>query len=805
MKGLIRIYILMVWLTAFLLTQGCDRSRDDMTQPDSDCITLTVDVPFAGTRAGSDELNEFTVKSLHLFFYTAEGHDDDTSEAIYDVTIDGEFVYSRHITLALPDNALKDGGLFGPASDRCYVYAVANVDENRLTSATVSGLKSTVVGSDFDKTRVQDSFAMDGFAELSLNRADRIVSGTVTLQRAAAKLILSVDLPQMIEVEQKIISPVDGSEQIIRITYHSRAEDMHVWIANGVAQSRLNTPALPADEDALYSNEIYAAENVGSAFTRDDSQPKYKYVQNVPFYSYPNRWDSFSPRGNCFLTLEIPWWYTDEQGKVQNIVTYYRLSVQPERYYIERNTHYDMRVTIGRLGGVSVQQPVDMLFDWNYNMEWNVHTLPTDIKEIRYLLLNNNDFSTQLDAYSYMMENETSISIPYNTSHPVEIESVQLVWHDFKNDRDRNITLAKTGTYTYSDCSVYQRTTHFAGIEVDPVKGTLNIRRDLLHISWDNRATLTTEDAINAYTFTIRLRHTDAPANEPSARATVAVTQIPAIYITSQLTESGTRFINNQNRTYEFRSGSWWSGYVYNYKGYLTQDDDWPSNAQKKRYWLGSYHNENSGFINNKNTYVLTISKFATNDNYIIADPRKRDIDNLNESDLSASDAADWSMEVNNRQMQYYYPADDDASKTRFIAPQIRVASQWGVTYQISRRGAQRRCASYQENGRPAGRWRLPTAAEIEYICRLSNKQYIPYLFGTQGGTANYWCASGGVDVNNSTTNPSVTVVPTEDGDNERRAVRCVYDEWYWKGDTLTTKTRFAWGDRRRTTNGNRP
>lgn len=805
MKGLIRIYILMVSLTAFLLTQGCDRSRDDMTQPDSDCITLTVDVPFAGTRAGSDELNEFTVKSLHLFFYAAEGHDDDTSAAIYDVTIDGEFVYSRHITLALPDNALKEGGLFGPASDRCYVYAVANVDESRLTSGTVSGLKATVVGSDFDKTRVQDSFAMDGFAELSLNRADRIVSGTVTLQRAAAKLTLSVDLPQMIEVEQKIISPVDGSEQIIRITYHSRAEDMHVWIANGVAQSRLNTPALPADEDALYSNEIYAAENVGSAFTRDDSQPKYKYVQNVPFYSYPNRWDSFSPRGNCFLTLEIPWWYTDEQGKVQNIVTYYRLSVQPERYYIERNTHYDMRVTIGRLGGVSVQQPVDMLFDWNYNMEWNVHTLPTDIKEIRYLLLNNNDFSTQLDAYSYMMENETSISIPYNTSHPVEIESVQLVWHDFKNDRDRNITLAKTGTYTYSDCSAYQRTTHFAGIEVDPVKGTLNIRRDLLHISWDNRATLTTEDAINAYTFTIRLRHTDAPANEPSARATVAVTQIPAIYITSQLTESGTRFINNQNRTYEFRSGSWWSGYVYNYKGYLTQDDDWPSNAQKKRYWLGSYHNENSGFINNKNTYVLTISKFATNDNYIIADPRKRDIDNLNESDLSASDAADWSMEVNNRQMQYYYPADDDASKTRFIAPQIRVASQWGVTYQISRRGAQRRCASYQENGRPAGRWRLPTAAEIEYICRLSNKQYIPYLFGTQGGTANYWCASGGVDVNNSTTNPSVTVVPTEDGDNERRAVRCVYDEWYWKGDTLTTKTRFAWGDRRRTTNGNRP
>lgn len=792
MKGLIRIYILMVSVTASLLWQGCDRSRDDIKQPDSDCITLNVDIPFAGTRAGSDGLNEFTVKSLHLFFYAAEGHDD-TSAAIYDVTIDGEFMYSRHITLSLPDNALKEGGLFGTASDRCYVYAVANVDESRLTSGTVSGLKATVVGSDFDQTRVQDSFAMDGFAELSLNRADRIVSGTVTLQRAAAKLTLAVDLPDTIEVEQKIVSPLDGSEQIVRTTYHSRADRMHVWIANGVAQSRLNTPALPADEDALYSNEIYATENVGSAFNPDDSQPKYKYIQSVPFYSYPNRWDSFSPRGNCFLTLEIPWWYTDQQGKVQNIVTYYRLSVQPERYYIERNTHYDMRVTIGRLGGVTVQQPVDMLFDWNYSMQWNVHTLPTDIKEIRYLLLNNNDFSTAMDAYCFEMANSTSLSIPYNTSHPVEIESVHLVWHDFKNDRDRDITLAKTGNYTYSDCSAYRPATNFAGIEVDPEKGTLNIRRDLLHISWSNRATLTANDAINAYTFTIRLRHTDAPANEPSARATVIVTQTPAIYITSQLTGSGTRFINKLNTSYSNN----------NRKGYVTTSDSWPSTAQRRRYWLGSYHDDNN--VQNKNTYVLTISKFATNDNYIIADPRTRDIDNLNETGVSASAVAAWSMQDNSRQLQYYYPADDNSAKVRFIAPQIRVASQWGVTYQISRRAAQRRCASYQENGRPAGRWRLPTAAEIEYICRLSNKQYIPYLFGTEGSTANYWCASGGVDVNNSTTNPSVTVVETGTGDNERRAVRCVYDEWYWKADTLTTKTRFTWGDRRRTTNGNRP
>lgn len=795
MKSLHHILAVLAVMVSSMLVQSCDDTNaDGPAQPDSDYISLTVCVPSVSSRAADDELNEYVVKNLHLYFFKKVGHDDDTSESVFDVVIDGEFEYSRHINLALPSDALKEGGLFGLTSDECYLYAVANVDEAQLVSNTVNGLKSTIVDSDFDKTQVQEKFAMDGFAELSLDRTVRIVTGTVSMQRSAAKLTLSVDLPKSIDVEQKIVDPFDGSEQTVETTYYSRAEDMHVWISNGVKQSKLNTPAEPAAETSLYSNEIYAAKGVGSDFTFDSSQSKYSYVQDVPFYSYPNKWDAYSPKGNCFLTLEIPWQYTDNNGVLQNIVTYYRLSVQPERYYIERNTYYDMRVTIGRLGGIIAQQPVDMLVDWNYSMEWNTHTLPTDIKEIRYLLLNNNDFEPALEAYYFEMENENFITIPYNTSHPVEIESVELSWHDYKNDEPRKITLTKNGRYSYSDCSDYSPDSFFAGIELDVTNTTLNVKRDILHISWNNGAVLTDEAAINAYTFRIKLRHTDAPVNEPSAYATVVVTQIPAIYITSQTTASGTRFINNQNKEY--------NPYGSGYKGYITTNNNWPDGNRRRRYWLGSSHEESSGYVQNKHTYILTISKFAENDNYIIADPRARDIDNLNESGVSASAVAGWSMSANNRQLQYYYPADRDAAKARFIAPQLRVASQWGVTYPISRRGAERRCASYQEDGRPAGRWRLPTAAEIEYICRQSSKQYIPYLFGSQGETATYWCASGGLEVKNDTDNPSVTIVTTTD--DERRAVRCVYDEWFWKTDTLTNKRNFRWGDRRRSVNGNK-
>ena len=93
---------------------------------------------------------------------------------------------------------------------------------------------------------------------------------------------------------------------------------------------------------------------------------------------------------------------------------------------------------------------------------------------------------------------------------------------------------------------------------------------------------------------------------------------------------------------------------------------------------------------------------------------------------------------------------------------------------------ALRRCASYQENGYPAGRWRLPTRAEIEFVMSLSNKGYIPALFdGTYfDGAGNGYTSSG--------------------GSKDNYGVRCVYDLWFW-GDaaplTGTAANTFTWGD----------
>ena len=112
------IYAMLSAAVLSVILPACDDKHiDEPMQPQSDCISLSISVPLATARAASDDLNEFTVNQLHLYYYTKSGHNDDTSEPVYDIAVDGAFEYSRRITLALPDNALKEGGLFGEDSN----------------------------------------------------------------------------------------------------------------------------------------------------------------------------------------------------------------------------------------------------------------------------------------------------------------------------------------------------------------------------------------------------------------------------------------------------------------------------------------------------------------------------------------------------------------------------------------------------------------------------------------------------------------------------------------------------------------
>lgn len=193
-----------------------------------------------------------------------------------------------------------------------------------------------------------------------------------------------------------------------------------------------------------------------------------------------------------------------------------------------------------------------------------------------------------------------------------------------------------------------------------------------------------------------------------------------------------------------------------------------------------------------------------------------------------------------NGYLQNYYPSDETegpGSKENFVAPVFRVASSFGkvslshsfaqagliVTNYLdreSRREARRRCAAYQEAGRPAGRWRVPTIAEIEYVMQLSADKKIPHLFGLKDKDNElYWCSTGLLSIDLTKIDDSTDHRTARDRITKRDAtydiprnlapaVRCVYDEWYWTQvdggefpaalkDGPLTKT-FYWGDRKK-------
>ena len=119
------------------------------------------------------------------------------------------------------------------------------------------------------------------------------------------------------------------------------------------------------------------------------------------------------------------------------------------------------------------------------------------------------------------------------------------------------------------------------------------------------------------------------------------------------------------------------------------------------------------------------------------------------------------------------------------VAPIYRISTklsgieEGGITFERARQ----RCASFQENGFPAGRWRLPTKGEVKFISQLSSNGYFEWQFG-----GNYWSANGALNVNKET---GVIV----DSDPKVALLRCVYDVWYWGDEQVDNVARFYWAD----------
>lgn len=785
---------------AALTLQSCSDNSADMPAPGGEgFITISLASSSAGSRAessGEDRLNENFIGTTHLFFYADNASDSD--QPVYETVVSPSTTYYYTANLLLD----KLNTLFGEAGNTCKVFAISNVPTESIKASSDhsrQALKNIAISSDFNSTEAQESFVMSGESTVTLNADRNAATGAVSLKRTAAKIIVSVSVSE---------TTLDTENNV----WESDHRRMYVSMAHGVYKSSVVAQPSVNGSDKKYTIPITTTD--GHKFVHHDENETYKCVQDIPFYSYPNQWTS-TDSDRPYITLVVLWTLRTEEGGASAQYCYYQIPINRnggDNRTFESNNIYRINIHVDKLGRFVPNEPLELDNMSLEVIDWGTASTDVEINDFRYLVLNQTEF---------VMNNENEITIPFFSSHNVEFGNVELRYWRYNENTNGTPIQHKVSP----EQNVASRTdandprSGIYDITVDNDKKTMTFYHDLKKtwtLNRNGKFTPNNEDAYSPYEIVITVYHKDKNVNDPDYAQTINLTQYPAMYIQvlGNHPDNGgldNTFINNNNKDKKADEEDKWKS--ERQLGYIDNGE-----SKNSEYYIGS---KNSGNANNSNynNYVINVTKLNPGANYKIADPRQDKINNnLNSlvnrdgvTIIEDTKVASWSVsapslydltnlsnsnEIYNedktqRLLAFYYPTDETAAKQRFIAPSFTVASSLGATlYVPTKKGARRRCASYQENGRPAGRWRLPTPGEVQYIVELSKDNKIPRLFGSSSGSTNYWTSYGYITV----TNGDNASFETKTGTPSTPYVRCVYDEWYWK-DKAPVNT-FTWGDR---------
>ena len=787
-----RRYILyMVGLVLSVATIGCVKS-DGTSANQSGMMTLQLSNGTLTTRAvgtNDDTNHEDLIANAQVFFFESDAVNATVQHSYY--TSIGQ---NQQASMSIPLSANQLTTLF--PNNKSYVYVIANYGSEITGATTLAALKEKTITSTFgtDADGVQDSFIMDSeLVEVTRGDANTI-TGEVFLTRAAAKVELTVKVKSLTQ---------DGK------TWVADTNNMKVSFKNGVNKGLIddgsdtddtsddkNADLASADYFSTSARGFTAVENVADS-----------YVQSVPFYSYSTKWTAGADN-EVYLELAIPWKVQEQSAseseagadsenvsKLTYQTFYYQVPVSVDDLSLVRNAYYKLTLDVGVLGGLTepvTVEPSYVVIDWGTN-EVNV-----DLSRPKYLVVNEN----KVDVF-----NQNTYSIGYQSSDAISVKIVSLTRDDLSTNT--------AGTTTYHSSTAAGVTSVNAGQQdtankykllktcsVSVENGQIVFSHDLVNEDENRNVdadgyTLAGQNYrnIDDYDFApyyITLLVEMKVDNSTTFREIITITQYPQMYIKAYQNSDYADGNTNHNGDHNVMVNA------ISTEGYTV-------NTGQASFGSVSGFNANNTNAN-PNMYVITTTRFSSDSDFFIGDPRQsaNDTSLINETHDGGN-----SIWVNtkalgsttNRKLMYYYPTvrdmtgSDNTNPAHFatgnmVAPQIRVASSYSVTSGplSSIDAAEKRCAAYQEDGFPAGRWRLPTYAEAAFIVSLSNELKIPRLFSNG---YYYWCAHGEFL-------PSTTGVTLRNVNNPTAySVRCVYDEWYWGSEQLPENQRgtFTWGD----------
>lgn len=730
-------------MAGLLAFSSCDKSGTEIRE-EGGAITISLSSAELETRAtkeGDDKYNENTIKRIDWFLYEKGKTSGpavkygrvDNLNAKGEETIRVNVTEEEVNTLIFPKNLGKNV---------CDVFLIVNLPDGVTISGTsVAELKTLAIKADFasDTQESQDSFVMTGEGVATIVDRKKILAatGTIKVDRVASKISLTAKVANSIEVANS-----DGTTT----TWVSNPETMKIQFCKGQSTAVLSgDPTAVAASSFDYKKRTYSKTSEETGFT---------IKKGDPFYSYPKTWNSGDKDAEPYLLIELPW---SSQGGATDIYKscYYKVFLSSEE--LVRNTWYDITLTLSVLGSFTETEPTVMITGLEYKVcNWSSKEFSAEIQAARYLVVDQNE---------YVMNNVDTLKIPFLSSHECTLvkEKVKVTKRDIKNGGDIDVT---------------------SGYNIDIVGSNIVYSKVL-----NNDYTSPTFDFV-PYTITLTIQHKD----DPNFTETITITQYPAIY---GLDKKNSDYSNDDNINGD--KNVWVNGYGR----VSSKPNNW-----KYDYFAscpGMYSGENSSNYS-PNMYVFTVTTLEGTP-YIIGDPRTAgiDYDIVNATPKYNNQAnSTWykakDLNGTERGLKYYYPTSGADSTKNMIAPKFRIASSYGVlhtsaTASMSLDGMRKRCASYQEDGYPAGRWRLPTEAEFKFILSQVDKKSLPNIYVPN---TPYWCAHG-VGIPQGQGKVEMKDVQTYvNGNNEGCSTRCVYDEWYWGSEPALTgdaKSKFTWGD----------
>ncbi len=494
-------------------------------------------------------------------------------------------------------------------------------------------------------------------------------------------------------------------------------------------------------------------------------------ITGTPFYSYP--YDFSGDSGHAPFFKMIVEWTAYKESEIATETTegskgtpevisrefYYKITL-PEIKLFQANKWYKLRVDLATLGSEADEAAIDVASDTYFVTDWSDPTDP-DVPEInagRYLNVTSPE-KAEDESLLFTMYGSKPLEIPVVTSHAIEVVNVTSSYMNFYTGNTASLTLSETST-----------TGNNFKIETAPDNSSVTLSHTLV----TTLANMNPRD-VAKITYKFRIKHTGAEGS--TYYKDITVVQLPPMYIEADPNSGGTTASTR--------------GYVYVNEGQNTNNGNW--------YYVRSSMSGSDDTNSNPNMYVVTVSVLETSSTDVIGDPRSGD--SLSESGYTPWETAPTTLGGSERKLSADYGrAGNNTQAAKTIAPKIRVASSWGAAGDYTFVNASRRCASYQEDGIPAGRWRLPTSAEIKFLVNLSARNLLPRLFGSASGSTTYWSSNGTVTVNNQAHTVD-TSAGASDNNNTEHFIRCVYDEWYWGETTNASPIRaqyrntFTWGD----------